>query len=651
MELKHLKEIGLTESQITVYEAILDLGTCTFIKIQERTGIERRNIYDILNKLITKGLVVFSIDKEKKTYHCTHPNKIKEAIESKKSNLESLEEQIPNILNLFNNTKQTTKIEVFRGEESIRALIDETLEYDSTYWLGGSSHIESTNLRFWFSQWMKIRSENKRNMYDLNNAATFLEDYPPSNTEENLKNLYNYSSLPSNMRLFNTILIFGNKVAQISWESQPFALVIDSKETKESYLRIFNHFWEESKESKSKSETQTKNPIKIGIIHSLTGTMAISEVSLVDTLLMAIEQINDKGGLLGRKIQPIIADGKSNGKIFAKEVERLIVEEEVCSIFGGWTSESRKTMKPIFEKYNHLLFYPLEYEGLEESDNIIYLGPTPNQQVIPAIKWAKKEIGNKFFLVGSDYIFPRSINEIIKNEAKGTNIKIIGEEYKQLGETNFKEIVKSIKLKNPDIIINTINGDSNIAFFNELKKQGISSKEIPTISMSLGEDEIRHIDLSQMTGNYSAWSYFQSLKNNENQKFIKSFKKRYGIHRVISDPMEKSYTAINLFTQAVKKAGINEVSAIKKAVKSLSIDSPEGNIKIDSKTQNTIQTPRIGKIKENGQFEIVWESNKPIKPEPYPKSKTKKQWDQFLIKLYKEWNNHWAKQSEKQTTP
>ena len=169
--------------------------------------------------------------------------------------------------------------------------------------------------------------------------------------------------------------------------------------------------------------------------------------------------------------------------------------------------------------------------------------------------------------------------------------------------------------------------------------------------MSLGEDEIRHIDLSQMTGNYSAWSYFQSLKNNENQKFIKSFKKRYGIHRVISDPMEKSYTAINLFTQAVKKAGINEVSAIKKAVKSLSIDSPEGNIKIDSKTQNTIQTPRIGKIKENGQFEIVWESNKPIKPEPYPKSKTKKQWDQFLIKLYKEWNNHWAKQSEKQTTP
>jgi len=639
MNLRYLKEIGLSEGQILVYQAILETDKCTLKKIQEKTGIERRNIYDIISRLIEKGLVVHSLDQGKKLYYCTHPNKIKEEINIKKRTLESLEKQIPEMLGFFNNNMQATNAEVFRGENSIKALLNEALESESTYWLGGSSGIERTGLKTWFNQWMNQRAKQKKSMYDLTNHGTYLEDYPPFETEKHKKNHYNLSTLPTKVRLFNTILLFGNKVAQITWEDQPFAFVLESKEIKESYMRIFNYFWKESLISKPIEE----NPIKIGVIHSLTGTMAISEVSLVDTILMAIDQVNKKGGLLGRKIEPIIVDGKSKGEVFAKEAERLITEEGVCSIFGGWTSESRKTMKPIFEKYNHLLWYSVEYEGLEQSPNIVYLGSTPNQQVLVAAKWAKKELGKKFFLVGSDYVFPRSVNEILKSEAKKTGIEIVGEEYRILGDTNFKKIVSLIKDTKPDVIFNTINGDSNISFFNELKKQGVTSKEIPTISMSLGEDEIRHIDISEMKGNYAAWSYFQSIKNSANQKFVRDFKKKYGVHRVISDPMEKSLVAINLFIEAVKKAGIDEVSAIRKSLKGIKIESPEGEIGVDNKTQNIVKIMRIGKIKEDGQFEIVWTSKKPIKPEPYPKSKTKKQWENFQQKLYKKWENRWAK--------
>ncbi|MEN9626147.1 MAG: urea transporter substrate-binding protein [archaeon] len=639
MNLKHLKEIGLSDGQIAVYKAILESGACTLKKIQEKTGIERRNIYDIITKLVEKGLVVHSLDQGMKYYYCTHPNKIREEIDAKKQSLAILEDQIPEAISLFNSPSQPIQAKVFRGEESIKSLLNEALEYESTYWLGGSSGIERGGLKIWFSQWMRQRALKKRNMYDLANYSSYLEEYPPSQREKNAESHYHLSTLPTHFRLFNTVLIFGNKIAQISWEDTPFAFVIESKEVKESYMRIFNHFWEES------SVKQTaENSIKIGVIHSLTGTMAISEVSLVDALLMAVDQVNKQGGLLGKKIQPIIVDGKSDGTTFAQVAEQLITEERVCSIFGGWTSESRKTMKPIIEKYNHLLWYPVEYEGLEQSPNIIYLGATPNQQVLVAAEWAKNELGKKFFLVGSDYVFPRCVHEILKSEKNDIGIDIVGEEYRKLGERNFKDIVKAIKLARPDVIFNTINGDSNIAFFNELKKQNISSHDIPVISMSLGEDEIRHLEMSEMIGNYAVWGYFQSLNNTENQKFIKDFKKMYGFHRVISDPMEKSYLSIHLFAQAVKKARSDDVNAIRESAKGLTFDAPEGFVKIDPKTLNLVKKAHVGKIKEDGQFEIIWSSKSPLTPEIYPLTYPKKKWESFLEKLYKKWGNAWASQ-------
>jgi len=417
MDLKNLREVGFSEGQIAVYSAILELGTSTLKKIQDKTSIERRNIYDILNKLIEKGVIIYTLEEGKKVYQCTHPNKIKEDIAAKKNALEKLEKQMPQISSLFEDIKLETRAQVFRGNESIKALLNEALQHEATYWIGGSSGIEQTNLKAWFKDWMKKRAQQKKTMYDINSYGTHLEDYKPNR-------YYKHCTLPQDLRSFNVILIFGNKVAQILWDKQPFAFVLESKEIKESYMKFFNYFWEESEIEKSKLE----NPIRIGVIHSLTGTMAISESSITDATLMAVDQINQQGGVLGRKIECIVVDGKSDGETFAKEAERLISKEKVCSIFGGWTSASRKTMKPVFEKYNHLLWYPVQYEGLEQSSNIVYLGATPNQQVLPALEWASQKLGKKFFLVGSDYVFPHSVNEIIKQKAEKLGIKLLGEE-------------------------------------------------------------------------------------------------------------------------------------------------------------------------------------------------------------------------------
>jgi urea transport system substrate-binding protein len=254
-----------------------------------------------------------------------------------------------------------------------------------------------------------------------------------------------------------------------------------------------------------------KNPIKIGIIHSLSGTMAISETPVVDSTLLAIDEINEKGGILGRKVIPIIRDGRSDWNTYASEAQQLIIEEKVDVIFGGWTSASRKTMKPIFEKYDHLLFYPVQYEGLEQSPNIVYTGAAPNQQVLPAVDWASQNIGTKFFLIGSDYVFPRSANEIIKSKIDEVGGQIVGEEYKLLGEDQFEDVVKKIVETNPDVILNTINGDSNVGFFKELRKQGITPSVIPTISFSIAEDEIKYLGADTMTCDYDVWNYFKSI--------------------------------------------------------------------------------------------------------------------------------------------
>lgn len=383
-------------------------------------------------------------------------------------------------------------------------------------------------------------------------------------------------------------------------------------------------------------------PIKVGILHSLSGTMAISEISVADATLLAIEEINKKGGLLGRKVEPIVVDGRSDWPTFAKEAKRLITEEKVSVVFGCWTSASRKTVKPIFEKYNHLLFYPVQYEGLEESPNIVYTGAAPNQQIIPAVKWCFDNLGKKFFLVASDYVFPRSANAIMKDQIAALRGEILGEEYILLGSSEVKEVIQKIIETQPDVILNTINGDTNVAFFRELRKAGIAPDKIPTMSFSIAEDELRTLGVENMVGDYAAWNYFQSVDTEENKGFVERFKKKYGANRVTDDPIEAGYFGVYLWSQAVKDAGTDDVDEVRKAIANQSLNAPGGIVYINAENNHTWKIVRIGKIREDGQFGILWSSEKPVRPMPYPIYRSKSEWDKFLKDLYEGWGGRWA---------
>lgn len=384
-------------------------------------------------------------------------------------------------------------------------------------------------------------------------------------------------------------------------------------------------------------------PIKVGILHSLSGTMALSEGPVVDATFMALDEINKQGGLLGRPIEYTIIDGRSDWHYFAKMAEKLILEDKVNVIFGCWTSACRKTVKPVLEKYNNLMFYPVQYEGLEESKNIVYTGAVPNQQIIPAVKWLFDHIGKRFFLVGSDYVFPRTANKIINEQAKVIGAEIVGEEYIPLGGSDVSHILDKIKETKPDVIINTINGNSNIAFFSSLKRIGITPDKIPVMSFSIGENELRDMNVNDLVGNYAAWNYFQSIQSPNNNKFVRTFKEKFGPHRLVSDPMEAAYYGVYLWAQAVKSANSTSIESVQRAIKSQSFDAPEGNVYIDKNNQHTWKTARIGKIRNDGQFDIIWSSEKPIQPIVFPSYLSKAQWEAFLKELYIGWHGNWAK--------
>jgi urea transport system substrate-binding protein len=389
--------------------------------------------------------------------------------------------------------------------------------------------------------------------------------------------------------------------------------------------------------------TTTLPPIKVGILHSLSGTLAISEQPVVDSLLMAIAEINQQGGVLGHTIQPVIVDGKSDWKTFAEGAEQLITKDKVVTVFGCWTSASRKTVKPIFEKYQHLLIYPVQYEGLEESAHIIYTGAAPNQQIIPAVQWSFSNLGKRFFLVGSEYVFPRAANAIITAQVKALQGQIVGEEYLLLGSNQVDQVVAKIKATRPDVILNTINGDTNLAFFRALRQAGITPQSIPTVSFSIAETELQQLGTTTtVAGDYAVWNYFQSIDSPANRQFVANFQSRYGHDRVVNDPMEAAYFGVHLWAQAVAKAQSLEVSAIRSAILRQSFNAPQGVVYIDPQSQHTWKTVRVGKIRNDGQFDIVWSSERPVRPVPYPIYRSRQQWQTFLNQLYEGWNNNWA---------
>lgn len=315
----------------------------------------------------------------------------------------------------------------------------------------------------------------------------------------------------------------------------------------------------------------------------------------------------------------------------------------MCTLFGCWTSASRKTVLPVLVKHDHLLFYPVQYEGLEQSPHVVYTGAAPNQQLIPAVKWCRTALNKKkFFLVGSDYVFPRAANAIIRDQAKSLGIDIVGEEYVLLGSSDVGDLVAKIVAARPDAILNTINGDSNVAFFRALRAAKVTPDRTPTISFSISEEELSSLRLSDVIGDYAAWNYFQSVDRPQNHAFVKRFQARHGQQRVISDPMEAAYFGVHLWALAVRDAKDDTVARIRQAVRHQSFDAPEGLVRIDPETQHTSKVFRIGRITTGNCFEVVYSSESAIAPIPYPNTRSKGDWDAFLLDLHLRWGGQWA---------
>lgn len=376
------------------------------------------------------------------------------------------------------------------------------------------------------------------------------------------------------------------------------------------------------------SRWSATEPIKVGVLHSLTGTMAASEKPLVDMLQFAFEEINAAGGLLGRKVQPIVADCRSDAEICAKEAERLIAQEHVSVLFGCWTSACRKAVKPVVEKHHHLLFYPLQYEGMELSPNIVYVGATPTQQIIPAVNWAMANLGKSFYLVGSDYVFPRTANLIVKDIIGSQGGKVLGERYLPMGSADVAAVIADLKKIKSVVVLNAINGDSNLHFFRALKEAGFDAQKMPVMSFSLAETDFAQ--LPEVANQYASWSYFQSLPGEANERFVKAFRRRFGTERVIGDPMESSYVAVKLWQQAVLESRSVAPDSVNAVVVTQSAATPGGIVAVDSRTRHAWRAARIGRTRADGQIEILWESNQLVAPSPFPDYRTQEAWKRML---------------------
>jgi urea transport system substrate-binding protein len=359
------------------------------------------------------------------------------------------------------------------------------------------------------------------------------------------------------------------------------------------------------------------NTIKVGILHSLSGTMAISEVSVKDSEMMAIDEINAHGGVMGKQIVPVVEDGASDWPTFAEKTKKLIQQDKVAVIFGCWTSASRKAVLPVVESLHGLLFYPVQYEGLESSPNIFYTGAEPSEQIVPAVSYLLKTGKKKIFLLGSDYVFPRTANKIIKAQLAASGGTVVGEEYTPLGATEYSTIISKIKAAHPDAVFNTLNGDSNVAFFKQLKEAGITAAQMPVLSVSVAEEEARGIGPANIAGQLCAWNYFETTKTPENAKFVAAYKAKYGADKVTDDPIEAGYFGVYLWKKMVEKAKSTNVDAVKAAANGITFNAPEGLVTVDGANHHTWKTARIGVFRPDGLIDEVGGSGKPIEPDPY----------------------------------
>lgn len=380
------------------------------------------------------------------------------------------------------------------------------------------------------------------------------------------------------------------------------------------------------------SPAAAEDVVKVGVLHSLTGTMAISETSLKDVVLMAIGEINAKGGVLGKKIVPVVVDPASNWDLFAEKAKELLLKDKVEVVFGCWTSVSRKSVLPVFESNKGLLFYPVQYEGEEQSPNIFYTGATPNQQLIPAAEYLMGPDGGskkKFYLLGTDYVFPRTANKILKAFllAKGVPEKNIVEEYTPFGHADYQTIVAKIKKFSEDgdaCVLSTINGDSNVPFYKEFANQKLTAEKCPIMAFSVAEDELRSMETEFLVGHLAAWNYYQSIDTPGNKEFVKNFKAYCkkndlpgGDKRVTDDPIEAAYFGVYVWKKAAEKAKSFDVPKVTAAVLGMEFDAPGGAKKMDAENHHTYKPVLIGEIKADGQFDIIWKTKGLVKPEAF----------------------------------
>lgn len=377
---------------------------------------------------------------------------------------------------------------------------------------------------------------------------------------------------------------------------------------------------------------QDKEPIKVGILHSLSGTMAISETSLKDTALMAIEEINAKGGVLGHKLEPVVVDPASNWPLFAEKARQLLTKDKVSVTFGCWTSVSRKSVLPVYEELNGLLFYPVQYEGEEMSKNVFYTGAAPNQQAIPAVEYLMSKEGGgakRWFLLGTDYVYPRTTNKILRAflKSKGVADSDIEEVYTPFGHSDYQTIVANIKKfaqGGKTAVVSTVNGDSNVPFYKELGNAGLKAKDVPVVAFSVGEEELRGVDTKPLVGHLAAWNYFMSVKNPVNTAFIKQYKdyaKAKGLPKadsvVTNDPMEATYVGIMMWKAAVEKAGSTDVDKVRKAMYGQKFQAPSGFTLEMGDNHHLYKPVMIGEVRADGQFNVVWKTPKTIRAQPW----------------------------------
>jgi len=365
-------------------------------------------------------------------------------------------------------------------------------------------------------------------------------------------------------------------------------------------------------------DLRAEDSIKVGILHSLTGTIAIAEKSVADAEQLAIEEINAAGGVMGRKIEAIVEDGASDWPTFAEKSRKLLEKDKVAAVFGCYTSASRKAVLPVFEKLKGLLYYPTYYEGLEISPNIMYTAQEATQSSIAAVEWLFKNKGKSFYLIGSDYIWPRTTIKICKATIERLGGKVVGEDYYPLGHIEFSSAINKIKGAKPDVIINCVVGGSNVAFFKQLSAAGIKGSNQPILSLAVSEEEVSGIGSENTEGTMTCMGYFQSLKNPANEKFVKAFKAKYGDKRVTGDTLECAYIAVYLWKMAVEKAKSLEVPKVVAASSDLEIDAPEGKVKFHAKNHHLWKHARIGTFRKDGQVDMIYESPL-LEPNPFPK--------------------------------